>query len=111
MSTESKNYLSKGQDSQIVEVEDIGNTVAYAPDLQENSTTITSAEIIAVLELDKFNTRVVFVVKLGLSLLTRDSDDAQRKTVKCSKSMMCALSIYLPNLCSQVCQLIFSFPS
>ena len=51
---ESKNYLSKGQDSQIEEVEDIGNTVAYAPDLQENSTTITSAEIIAVPELDKY---------------------------------------------------------
>ena len=26
---ESKNYLSKGQDSQIVEVEDIGNTVNH----------------------------------------------------------------------------------
>ena len=39
---ESKNYLSKGQHSQIVEVEDIGNTVAYAPYVQENSTTITS---------------------------------------------------------------------
>ena len=51
---ESNNYLSKGEDSQIVEVEDIGNTVAYAPDLQENSTTITSAEIIAVPELDKY---------------------------------------------------------
>ena len=51
---ESNNYLSKGQDSQIVEVDDIGNTVAYAPDLQENSTTITSAEIIAVPELDKY---------------------------------------------------------
>ena len=42
---ESKNYLSKGQDSQIVEVEDIGNTVAYTPDVQENFTTIRSAEI------------------------------------------------------------------
>ena len=39
---ESKNYLSKGQHNQIVEVEDIGNTVAYAPYVQENSTTITS---------------------------------------------------------------------
>ena len=37
-----------------MEVEDIGNTVAYAPDLQENSTTITSAEIVAVPELDKY---------------------------------------------------------
>ena len=37
-----------------MKVEDIGNTVAYAPDLQENSTTITSAEIIAVPELDKY---------------------------------------------------------
>ena len=37
-----------------MEVEDIGNTVAYAPDLQENSTAITSAEIIAVPELDEY---------------------------------------------------------
>ena len=37
-----------------MEVEDIGNTVAYAPDLHENSTTITSAEIIAVPELGKY---------------------------------------------------------
>ena len=50
---ESKNYLSKGQESQIVEVEDIGNTVVYTPDVQENSTTIRSAEIVAVPELDK----------------------------------------------------------
>ena len=50
---ESKNYLSKGQDSQIVEVEDIGNTVAYTPDVQENSTAIRSTEIVAVPELDK----------------------------------------------------------
>ena len=50
----SKNYLSKGQDSQIVEVEDIGNTVTYTPDVQENSTTIRSAEIVAVPELDKY---------------------------------------------------------
>ena len=39
---ESKNYLSKGQHSQIVVVEGIEKTVAYAPDVQENSTTITS---------------------------------------------------------------------
>ena len=37
-----------------MEVEDIGNTVAYAPDLQENSTTITRAETVAVPELDKY---------------------------------------------------------
>ena len=51
---ESKNSLSKGQDSQIVEVKDI------APDVQENSTTITSAEIVAVP--NWINTRVVSAV-------------------------------------------------
>ena len=51
---ESKNSLSKGQDSQIVDVKDI------APDVQENSTTITSAEIVAVPNL--VNTRVVSTV-------------------------------------------------
>ena len=99
----SNNYLSKRQDGQILEVEDIGNTVAYAPDLQENSTTITSAEMSLQFR-NWINTRVISVVKLGLSLLTWDLGDAQRKIVKCSKSMMCALTIYLPSLCCQVCR-------
>ena len=51
---ESKNFLSKRQDSQVVEVEDI------VPDVQENSTTITSAEIVAVP--NWINTRVVSAV-------------------------------------------------
>ena len=52
----SKNYLSKAKDSEIVELDDIGETVSYSAELQDNSTTILSAEIVGVAELEKHKT-------------------------------------------------------
>ena len=45
---QSKNYLSKAKDSQIVELEDIRQTVPYSAELQDNSMTILSAKITGV---------------------------------------------------------------
>jgi len=53
---QSKNYLSKAKDSQIVEFEDIRQTVPYSAELQDNSTTILSAEIVGVAGLEKHKT-------------------------------------------------------
>jgi len=60
---QSKNYLSKAKDSQIVELEDIRQTVPYSAELQDDSTTILSAEIVGVAGLEKH--------KGGLSLWTQ----------------------------------------
>ena len=89
---QSKNYSLKAKDTQILELEDIGQKVPYSAELQDNSMTILSAEIVGVAGLEKHKMCLrckgrVEPLDLGLGRCTKGD-------CKCSRSMQCVLSIY-----------------
>ena len=84
----SKNYLSKAKDSEIVELDDIGETVSYSAELQDNSTTILSAEIVGVAELEKHKTCLrckgrVEPLDLGLGRCAKEDCQMLQKYAVC----------------------------
>ena len=92
----SKNYLSKAKDSEIVEFDDIGETVSYSAELQDHSTTILSAEIVGVAELEKHKTCLrckgrVEPLDLGLGRCAKEGCQMLQKYAVCPEHLFATL--------------------